>query len=144
MTWQSPDCPLSKLEKERMFQAVCLIRQHRVWMCQEFSTCGLFFAFDGHELQGRQSRFDFHGPRGDKRVRILSGTHLYGSLQGRWDVQRFFKSVCVFSIFFTPLFISLPGVSSEAVSTWSHFSFKLIQQHRMFSYFYSTLFNLCT
>lgn len=141
MTRPSPDCPLSKLERERMFQAVCLIRS--------LNVSGIFrlwfiFAFDGHELQGRRSRFAFRGPRGDKRVRILSGTHLYDSPQGPRDFQRVFKSVFVFSFFLTPLFISLPGVSSEAVFTLSHFSFKLIHQHCMFSYFYRTLFNLCT
>ena len=82
---QRLDCPIGKLEEERMFQAIYLIHQHRV--------CPLWFIFPcgGPELQGREYKLDIHGPwwqGGEVQglgLRIMIVTCLYHSQQGQGD-----------------------------------------------------------
>lgn len=79
---QRPDCPIFQLLEARTFQAVYLRCQCRVWVCREFASWCIF-PCDGHELQGRQSRFGFCGPE-VTRGRVLG----LGGQDSVWDLLK--------------------------------------------------------
>ena len=122
MTLQGPDCPIFKLEEERIFQVVCLICQPRAWVCQEFAARGLFSPVMAKSCKEDSTAWTSMGPGGilgrcqDLGVRILSVNYM---IHGRVKVT--LKSYFKVSLLFPHCLISLPEISSDAMFNFISF-----------------------